>query len=435
MRDLTNKPFALGPAFGTMRSPDARPILEIHRGRDGYVIFARTEEGWKEWGERVENLQSIFPQFAAQLLEDSYFSINSFWSPRRGNKGARWLNAAYVDVDCKNGDELGVRLGMCFTAAHEGEIPKPSYVVFSGRGFWLLWLLVGADSMPPMAVWHNRVFYDEIERELVARCQADPKAKDIARVMRVPGSRNSKAGGAYVRFERLVGQDEQGHVYAYTLEQMGELLGVARPQMRPVKSGKRNPNFRGHVALWQQRYIAFNQLRQIRGGAFKEGCRNNACYLHAVMLWRMGMEKADIERDVFAFARQCRPPVSELDLRSTVQSACAIHTRTRFREETIMQWLAVTPEERAQIPRWNEASTIPARPCSASERDEIIASVTCELGFTPSLRTMQRQLAQRGVKACPETIRRAYLRLNAEFALRLPAELEDQQLRVDTHRK
>ena len=100
-----------------------------------------------------------------------------------------------------------------------------------------------------------------------------------------------------------------------------------------------------------------------------------------------------------------------------------------------MQWLGVTPEERAQIPRWNEASQIPARPCSANEREETIASIISEVRFIPSLRMMQRQLAQRGVKACPETIRRAYLRLNAEFALRLPAQLEDQQLRVDTYRK
>jgi hypothetical protein len=414
------KQFPQQAGFALVQSPDVRPILEIHRGGDGYITFARLDNGiWREWGKPVMELETIFPEFAADLIQDSYFSINSFWQPRRQTEDVRWLNAAFVDVDCVDSEDLGQRLGMTVARADRGEIPKPSCVVFSGRGFWLLWLLVGNDSKPPQGIWVNRVYYDQIERELVARCQADPKVKDIARVMRVPGSRNTKAGGKYVRFERYVGQDPQGHIHAYTLRQLGDLLGIAPSQMRPGRSGKRNPNFRGHVALWHHRYVALNQLR-LRGGAFKEGCRHSACYLLAVTLHRIGVQQADVERDVFALARQCRPPLAEHDVASTIRSA--LRNAKKFREKTIMEWLNVTDDERAKIPHWRKASDNPTIALPKSERDAMIANIISDLGFIPSLRTMQRQLQERGFGASVETIRTTYRRLHPEFCLRVPGE-------------
>jgi len=52
-----------------------------------------------------------FPEFADQLTS-SVFSINTFWRPRRATNNARWLNAAYVDVDCSPTDanDLGIDL-------------------------------------------------------------------------------------------------------------------------------------------------------------------------------------------------------------------------------------------------------------------------------------------------------------------------------------
>jgi len=117
--------------------PDARPILEIHRGKDGYIIFARLDDGkWHEWSQPVQTLAEMFPEFAADLVENSFFSINTFWHPRRKSDDVRWLNAAFVDIDCKGPDDLGTRLGAIIAKADKAEIPKPSFIVI--QRYWIL---------------------------------------------------------------------------------------------------------------------------------------------------------------------------------------------------------------------------------------------------------------------------------------------------------
>jgi hypothetical protein len=227
--------------------------------------------------------------------------------------------------------------------------------------------------------------------------------------MRVPGSRNSKVKDGYVRFERLVGEDDKGNIVSYTLDELAKILEVDPPEFRPSKEGKRRAEFRGHVALWQQRYIAFDQLRRIRGGAFKDGGRHNACFLLALILWRTGLNKPDVERDVLALARQCQPAIPETEAR--MQIASALRKRMKFRESTMCAWLNLTEEERAQIPRWSQAAQIPLKPCTQDERRQAVASVIGSLRFRPSLRHMQRELRGQGIPACPETIRRIYASL------------------------
>jgi hypothetical protein len=225
-------------------------------------------------------------------------------------------------------------------------------------------------------------------------------------------------------------------MYTYSIDQMGEFLGVQGPEMRPTKTGKRNPNFRGHVQRWHQTYIAFNQLRQIRGGSFGEGCRHWACYILALIQTKIGMKAADIQRDCLDLARQCRPPLSESDAVASIRSG--IRSRKLFRELTIMKSLRVTAQERDQIPHWQGAANNPTRPLPLSERDQVILRVIADIGFTPSLRTMQRQLVRNGYSCSVESIRGSYRRLNQSqttqnlFDYGCPSNLElNQNQRLD----
>jgi|SRR5215469_779005 len=84
-----------------------------------------------------------------------------------------------------------------------------------------------------------------------------------------------------------------------------------------------------------------------------------------------------------------------------------------------MKVLKVTTEERQQIPHWQEASNNPTKPLPLSDGDQVILRVITDIGFTPSLRTMQRQLANIGFSCSPETIRKSYSRLSQGFAFQL----------------
>jgi hypothetical protein len=191
--------------------PHVRAIIEIHRGSDGYVTFHRKR------GDKLENLGSVraaelatmFPEFAAELERDSYFSVNSFYRPERfGNclaglrpayrkaKGARHLNACFVDIDFHDQPgsfDFGYHFGQIITLQDRRMIPPASLVTRSGRGLWLFWLLADPRNpmIPPRAFAEQLLAYDAVQRELIQRTGADA-ASDVARITRVPGSINSK---------------------------------------------------------------------------------------------------------------------------------------------------------------------------------------------------------------------------------------------------
>ena len=162
-----------------------RPIPEIHRGPDAFVSFHRKS------GDELENLGSVptaeletmFPEFAAELKRDSYFAINSFC--RAGRYGtclpvlkpayrkaesARYLNACFIDIDFhdKYGPfDFGYQFGQVITLQDSMIIPPASLVMRSGRGLWLFWLLASPQNppIPPRAFPEQVLTYDAIELE------------------------------------------------------------------------------------------------------------------------------------------------------------------------------------------------------------------------------------------------------------------------------
>ena len=184
--------------------PVVDPILEIHRGPDGRVPFARKIDDWEELGAvPVQQLRDAFPEFREELERDAYFGLNTigdhatmrvcgglladhdpanpklygpwkvatiegqtveirkekgtrhlsaigFPSALRDQQQLRWINALFVDIDCHGSDadlwsvfaEIG-RMQDCAV------IPPASLLARSGRGWWLFWFIV--DERNPAA--------------------------------------------------------------------------------------------------------------------------------------------------------------------------------------------------------------------------------------------------------------------------------------------
>src|SRR5580658_869785 len=105
----------------------------------------------------------------------------------------------------------------------------------------------------------------------IRRTNADKVAHDVARITRVPGSINSKAGDAR-RVMFWTQRAANGLAYDYTLESFAGCLGIELPQLQ---RGRRVPEclpeasarvLRGWQALWQHRFDNFQILREIRAG-------------------------------------------------------------------------------------------------------------------------------------------------------------------------
>jgi hypothetical protein len=143
--------------------PHVRPIVEIHRGPDGYVTFHRKRADRLEnlGSVRADELATMFPEFAAELERDSYFSVNSFYRPERfGNclrglkpayrkaEGARHLNACFVDIDFHDQPgpfDFGYHFGQIITLQDRRMIP-PSKSSDAQRARALAVLAVGRSA-------------------------------------------------------------------------------------------------------------------------------------------------------------------------------------------------------------------------------------------------------------------------------------------------
>ena len=118
-----------------------------------------------------------------------YFGVHPCTSCRRGyERGTRETTAAvnclFAEFDAK---DLG---GMSGAANQLNSVtPAPTAVVCSGGGYHVYWLLdrpfiIGGDA--------DRDYIDDLQKRWVDYAGGDPGAKDLARVLRVPGTLNRK---------------------------------------------------------------------------------------------------------------------------------------------------------------------------------------------------------------------------------------------------
>ena len=112
---------------------------------------------------------------------ESYFTVNGFYnSPNAQKNNCSSLNTFYVDIDGrKNLDELE-------------DIKKkfdPTFIIETQNGYHIYWLLDEAiyrDELEPKE-WNSAVKkWEQLEQNIVENLNADPKCKDLTRILRVP---------------------------------------------------------------------------------------------------------------------------------------------------------------------------------------------------------------------------------------------------------
>ena len=375
----------LGPTFTTPAEPDVRPIIEMHRGNDGWVAFQRRNSAGqfeRVLSVKASELPEVFPEFILPHVgEESYFSVNSMHLTARqqqwrsqidpkfphaqwGTSMLRHLTACYIDLDCyKLGLTVGQCVGMIIDAQDRGEIPPASIITRSGRGVWVFWLLQGDEGPGPVRAWPESIStYRRIERKLLhtfAQYGADPRALDPARITRVPGSLHRSAG---VRVDYWVQHDQHQRPIAYTLNRLAALVGVRpakySPSIAKVVDPKRSEHGRkGYRALHAQRLDKLLRVFAERG-KITEGHRNHALFLLVCFMRRCKIDPNEIGSTAAMFGTtQCIPPMRPDEIGSALDQGYA-REQFKFTDYTIADWLGITPAESASI-GWPAAGTRP----------------------------------------------------------------------------
>jgi hypothetical protein len=332
---------------------DMELIDAIHRRHDGHITFHTKEDraghkGFDIAACRAADIPEVFPQYLRPWLNtDAYFSNNGMVMhrselrqpssrvpilprPRRDNDHIRYLTSVWVDLDVYNaGVTVGYALGVIHDWAQAGKIPPPSWFVDSGMGAWVGWLICDTKNRElPQAAWPEQIStWQRLMRHFQHEFRelgADAKSMDLARIMRVPGTINTKNAR---RVSHWIPKDAQNRPFVYTMDELCVWLDVVPTRHSPGVKRVTDPRYyergkRGYEAQWSNRYKALVSLASARG-KIKEGCRQE--YLHHLALTGFKLrnygltEWADTVRKVAQY--QCDPPYPADETESTIEGA------------------------------------------------------------------------------------------------------------------
>ena len=426
-------------------------IQQLHRESDGYVTFHRID---RDDGDRFHNLAAIrasdldrvFPEFIEYLSRDSFFSVNAFKfpsnyrstihpglkKPRRTCDNLRWLTSCFVDLDVyKNGKTFSEVFAQIIEMQESGDIPPATWIVNSGRGLWLLWMLHDKKNpnQPQSAFFEKRMIWNKIQSAIfqrLAKLGADANSKDGSRVTRIPGSMNTKAER---RVSYWTQHDDQGQRFSYTMDQLAEAFNVktskgqkqALALVTQLDEEQRQKKKRGWIALQNKRMKMFTALWTYRDG-FREGCRNNAALIYAWLLFKSGRERQEVLSAVTGMAKDCKPQLKPHAVRGAVNQA---RKYSKFKDQTISDWLEITtaesemladildsttckplpPATRFQDAPWDEPPKMTRPEMTKHRRSAIQGMCAGKTGNDiPTLTELRESLANIGIEACARTI-------------------------------
>jgi predicted DNA-binding protein YlxM (UPF0122 family) len=318
-------------------------------------------KSWSEKLYRQRGFMDVLSEYPKEV-KDLFFSLNAFGKHRRIEHLAQ-LNALYVDIDPMKVDIFGYNQELLMEYVNQlipHKLPPPNILVSSGTGSWLIWLLepTPAQALP---TW-NKVeayFVDTLKH-----LGADPKCKDVTRVMRVPGSINSKTNRV-VEFKVL-------HENRYRLDDLARQGFIhPKPSVRkvPIKSQPRqtmsvHPKFFTLYSLHHAIIQDLQTLANLRGRDLV-GYREYFLFIWRNCLARLGVSVEDSDRQLKSVALQYlgKKPLPDREwMRTTMSVYRAKHLPKNAQpdcdqEETgytlkaswIIENLGITPEEQTAM--------------------------------------------------------------------------------------
>jgi len=328
-------------------------------------------------------LQRCYPvrdlQEVLQLIDtkrDNYLSVAEFWSPKRRVVNVKSVEELFCDVDCDGMSwTLGRKpeaLASCirFHCQAEG-IPEPSVINWSGRGLHLKWLLTKPMPQPGLVRWN--LLQDNIIKRFES-FGADSKARDAARVLRCVQTINQKN----LDLCRTVdcAQDRDGNVQRYDFDYLAEFfLPYTRAEVREYKDRLRldsavvvreRPELRRftYQTLAWARVCDLRELIRLRG-VITEGMRMNyALILLSELALSQVATPSTFWEEAAHVAKEVDPTwtVRTAEFRTLYAKVCAAARGEKvtyrgqevspiytFTTQRIMEELAITPEEEAQL--------------------------------------------------------------------------------------
>ena len=299
-----------------------------------------------------------------------FMSQQSFWGWRRIAQ-LNNLGACYVDIDYHTNKKWN-RFSPEFMTSilvefiDQESLPRPSYIVSTGRGLLIVWLLCKT-SRNALPRWNS------VQTHLYNSFKefgADPRALDAARVFRVIGSENAKSASCvrptwissddFSKLERWGFDNLADEILPFTRNELRALRCVRDANKKQNKTILQPKRKLTKATLWETRLSDLQKLRRLRGGALPEGNRDEWLFLATIaMSWLV--PSFVLEREAYALALECATwskPEAKSRLSAVIRRAKqaedgakiefnnrSFDPRYYFRDETIIDRLGIGESE------------------------------------------------------------------------------------------
>ena len=307
----------------------------VHNNSKGWITKARIISGnFSQWHYKYEDL------LKEELDgENVYISLNTFFSTYRRVEFLKELKAHFIDLDIYNTKFTKDQILMHLETEHFGRtIPRPNLIIDSGRGFYLIWLI---NTVPSKALplWKA---VKEYLYSILKPFGADRQALDPTRVLRVPGSINSKVNSIVKIIEE--------YDYIYDLR---EIQSEYLPELEERKAKKKGrPKKIVYVhrerSLYYARIQDITKLCELREYDLR-GHREFILFLYRYYLCYFLEDTQKALQDVLELNREFILPLSEREVIRATRSAEKVYLTKdkdyKYKSQTLIELLEITEDE------------------------------------------------------------------------------------------
>lgn len=253
--------------------------------------------------DRLYNYQDFMDkcrEFVDQEIEDTYFSINSFWCKRKRSEDIRHLNAFALDFDYYKIEQYSeLTPADMYELIIKPELEKlelqPTAVVDSGRGLYVIYCFKHCSIVRTDLY---RVIYRGFYKKL-KDFGMDAKAMNVTQVIRLPGSYNSKASKAVEvihLYDTTYEITDFCKLLPYTLESVKEYKRIkGRNTIEKLMAGPKEIKPRDEDKARRYRNLFLDDLKKLiylrNKEGIKKGYRECLIYLAIDQMMRSGIEK------------------------------------------------------------------------------------------------------------------------------------------------
>ena len=313
-------------------------IDRVHGNSKGWITRSCIDEnGYSQWHYKYAELREV-----DLTGENIYITLNTFFKPYRRLECIKELNALFIDLDYYKTKFTKEQIIMNLEGNYFNKIiPATNYILDSGRGLALIWLI---NKVPSQALPLWKAIEEYLYNQL-KEFGADRQALDATRILRVPGSINSKSKTVVSII------DEYDYIY-----DLREIQKEFLPELKPKEKRKGRPKKINYVyrerSLYYARIHDITKVCELREYDLR-GHREIILFLYRYYLCSFTEDTKKALEDVLELNSMFISPLKENEVIRATRSAekCYLdkNKEYKYKNETLIDVLEITEYEETQM--------------------------------------------------------------------------------------